>query len=860
MTGQVTEVTGEDLRFRFWEVEDLFTRFFGETLSPEASAALTWRTGGWAAALQMFHLATSGKPRAERERAVFELGGRSKLTRAYLARNALAELPADLRMFMVRTCTLESLTGSLCDALLETTGSARILRDLEEQQMFTTSDEGGEVFRYHEVLRTHLQAALIEEWGVAGARRWFCHSAALLESVGCTRAAARAYARGEEWASVARLIRAGHGTVSGDDAGADPVIPSGVGADDPWLALTVARHQLRQGRVVRAVDGFHQVERLVDEPVLRDRCRWELDAAAAWLPTGAAVDGTCTGFSLSVQVRRVTRSPGKVNADYPGRRTSSLSPADHLVAGLGAVLAGQVSVGSAYLQMVADDIAADMSIRLVGRAALAVLDVITSSKAGCSMDFEELASAADAEGLPWLGRVVRGLYVAVLAGSGDEKRIEGCQGIAQACEDAEDPWGAAVLHLAAAVAADRVSHPAADDELDCARRAFRLLDAPALEAWATAVNVLRLVRSDPGQGEESARRLCVTARQLGIPGVEALAYLALAAPRPDGGSELFTAQRLAADCGFVLPTVVHPPAGAVAHARTDQQQPALTALPEADAAGVRIQCFGGFVVTVNGCKVPLQTLRPRARSLLRLLAVHYREDLHRETLIDALWPAADLVTGLRRLQVAVSSVRQTLHTNCGGAVQVVRNGDTYRLHSSVAAVVDVKAFTTALSAAAAADALNDTSTATAARQAALNAYTGDLLSEEGPADYLSEERDRLRHAAAQVAATLAHAHLLQGCIAPAVAAARRSVQLDPFQDHGWELLVSLHESAGDYSAASAARREHAQAKAALGSDDTPASVRHPRPACEPNNPQPSVQRFTGGSTIRSRKYVVLAER
>ena len=207
VSGLLQEISSDDLRFRSWEVEELFIWVFREPLSPESSAALTRRTGGWAAGLQLFHLATAGRSVVDRQRAVEDLGGRSKLVRSYLARNVLAELPEDRRQFLLRTCTLGSLTGALCDALLETTGSSKILDELEQQQLFTSSEDDGETFRYHEVLRTHLEWALVEEYGAAGARGWYSRSAALLESIGDQRAAVRAYARAEDWGAVARLIQ-----------------------------------------------------------------------------------------------------------------------------------------------------------------------------------------------------------------------------------------------------------------------------------------------------------------------------------------------------------------------------------------------------------------------------------------------------------------------------------------------------------------------------------------------------------------------------------------------------------------------------------------------------------------------------
>ena len=61
VSGELVELDSEALRFRSWEVEELFRLVYREPLSPEAAAALTRRTGGWAAGLMLFHLSTSGE-------------------------------------------------------------------------------------------------------------------------------------------------------------------------------------------------------------------------------------------------------------------------------------------------------------------------------------------------------------------------------------------------------------------------------------------------------------------------------------------------------------------------------------------------------------------------------------------------------------------------------------------------------------------------------------------------------------------------------------------------------------------------------------------------------------------------------
>jgi DNA-binding SARP family transcriptional activator len=249
--------------------------------------------------------------------------------------------------------------------------------------------------------------------------------------------------------------------------------------------------------------------------------------------------------------------------------------------------------------------------------------------------------------------------------------------------------------------------------------------------------------------------------------------------------------------------------------------PETSATPEPAAPrAVRLRCLGGFTLEVDGAAVDLSSLRPRARALLRLLALSPNRDVHREQLVDALWPGVDLAVGTRRLQVAVSSVRQLLEqAGLPGTEVLSRRGDAYRLALPAGSVVDIEAFECGLHDADAA-ARREDPTAAELRAAALAWYHGDLLPEDGPAEYVVGERDRLRVLAATAAATLAQEYRALGQLRPALAAARQSVQLDRYQDLAWELLADLHRDAGDDSAAARARREHAAAQAELELETT----------------------------------------
>ncbi len=67
---------------------------------------------------------------------------------------------------MTHTSSLGIMTPALCDSLLGGIGdSGRILQQLTERQFFTECDDAGLTFRYHEVLRTYLELALLETQG-----------------------------------------------------------------------------------------------------------------------------------------------------------------------------------------------------------------------------------------------------------------------------------------------------------------------------------------------------------------------------------------------------------------------------------------------------------------------------------------------------------------------------------------------------------------------------------------------------------------------------------------------------------------------------------------------------------------------
>lgn len=288
-----------------------------------------------------------------------------------------------------------------------------------------------------------------------------------------------------------------------------------------------------------------------------------------------------------------------------------------------------------------------------------------------------------------------------------------------------------------------------------------------------------------------------------------------------------------------LPTAVpNGPIGPISPISRGQLLPA-AAHPDERKPRMAIRCFGGFRMVVGDLVIDWTKVRPRARAAMRLLTMRAGRPVHREALIEALWPDMPAKSATANLQVAVSSLRSLLEPDRdrGKPRLVVRVGDAYLLSLPSDAYLDTLAFQTALTRGRQAKATGDTASAVQGLRDALAQYHGELLPEDGPAEWLQEDREIYRRQAADAAAELAAAELQAGNLQEAVTAAQKCLAIDRFHDTGWHLLLRAYHRIGAPAAAEQARRRYVATLASLGLDtDEPATgvagdtaqVPHPR--------------------------------
>ncbi len=796
VSGALLEIGSEDLRFRSWEVERLFRDFYREPLPPEELAELARRTEGWAAGLQLFHLATRGKSPQERRRILTALGGQSRLTREYLTRNVLNQLPAELRWFLVRTCVLPRLTGPICDTFLERTGGQQVLEELERRQIFTyaTDDRGG--YRYHEVLRSHLEQVLVEELGEIQARAAYQRAGLLLENSGAFPDAVQAYSRGEDWEAVDRLLhRQGGEVLEGPDTWID-ALPPALLRQDPWLMLGSARRHRAEGRWREAIEAYHRAERVFGSSDAGLLCASERKALAGWLEP-APMPGNDWAGVLRKAVAHDPLGLKQVAGQLP-------EATGRLASGLVCLLAGQMDQARRQLNAAADSHDAPAALGIAARLSAGVAALLSGDLQGV-FDVEESAEDAETRGMGWVARLARAaLVLAGRPGSAAE-----AEALRVASDRDGDRWGRALIGLMigwAAVYAGEIALPPLEEATDT----FHQLGAGVLEAWSRALLALTLARSGVPEARDAALQAENLARYSGAAGACFFPYLALAEIEPDRAAEygeLATAVQEESGLAPLSSAMPIPVPENVIRMGTVRS-----------AASLSIRCFGGFNIAIKGRAADLTAVKPRARAVLRLLTVHAGNLVHREVLEAAFWPDADAETGARNLHVAVSSLRSWLEPGVsrGGSSILLRHGDAYRLALQSDAEVDLVQFSKALAGARVARLRGESEAAIVHFQQALELYTGELLPEDGPAEWAIEPRERFHAGALEAAQGMAELLLKRGDPAAAARACSTGLWIDRLHDPLWKLLIEARERAGDRVAASRARRDYARVLEELG--------------------------------------------
>jgi LuxR family maltose regulon positive regulatory protein len=181
----------------------LLLRTTASELTGDDVAELVSRTEGWPAGLYLGALAVRQNGHPATGPAVV---GDDRNLAEYLRAEHLDRLPAGERAFLRRSAVLDRMSGPLCDAVLETSGSGVRLESMARANMFVVPLDGtGRWYRYHGLLRDLLRRELEEQEpvAVAGLNR---RAADWFEEHGDSESALDPAAQAGDMARVARIL------------------------------------------------------------------------------------------------------------------------------------------------------------------------------------------------------------------------------------------------------------------------------------------------------------------------------------------------------------------------------------------------------------------------------------------------------------------------------------------------------------------------------------------------------------------------------------------------------------------------------------------------------------------------------
>jgi len=157
--GELAELRAADLQVNGEEASELLNGAMGLRLPDKDVARLVERTEGWAAGLVLAGLALRGRQDPSGFIALFH--GDDRHVAGFLVAEVLARQPEQVRRFLLGTSVLERLSGPLCDAVLETEGSAALLRELEPSNLFLMPlDDDRQWYRYQQLFAQLLRQEL----------------------------------------------------------------------------------------------------------------------------------------------------------------------------------------------------------------------------------------------------------------------------------------------------------------------------------------------------------------------------------------------------------------------------------------------------------------------------------------------------------------------------------------------------------------------------------------------------------------------------------------------------------------------------------------------------------------------------
>ena len=225
----------------------------------------------------------------------------------------------------------------------------------------------------------------------------------------------------------------------------------------------------------------------------------------------------------------------------------------------------------------------------------------------------------------------------------------------------------------------------------------------------------------------------------------------------------------------------------------DEIPTSMTPYGDASSSPLRIQLLGRFLVSTGDRQVDADAWRLRkATHLVKLLALTPGHRLHRDQLIDTLWPEVDPDSALSSFHQALHAARRALEPDraARSAQSMLRlQRQILSLECDDGVWVDVEAFQDAVQRSRSAPDLQRCADA-------LDLYAGDLLPEDLYESWTQNARELLREMYLELLLTTAQLQEANGSSSEAIETLRTLIATDPLNEAAYAALMRLHAASG----------------------------------------------------------------
>lgn len=211
------------------------------------------------------------------------------------------------------------------------------------------------------------------------------------------------------------------------------------------------------------------------------------------------------------------------------------------------------------------------------------------------------------------------------------------------------------------------------------------------------------------------------------------------------------------------------------------------------SAGVLVRLLGPFQIVKLGQPVSLRS-GGKAEQLISCLAMQPLCGVHRETLVEKIWPGTSPTLASQCLNTLIHGLKTQLADALGGEPPIVRTQSHYILNLDGGLAVDVVEFESAVDDGRRLLAAGSTAAAIDSYERAVVLYRGDLTSGSDISALL--ERERLRAICLNTLARLADAHFELANNEEALAYAIRLLAVDPCREDAHRMAMRAYVRLG----------------------------------------------------------------